>query len=91
MKKISNIKINRESKGGKEVVITINTVFYPREYILRTAEKFRDICWAKFEGDSEGCLSLHLKPKKKFDVNLNTLGYEFMNHLLAEIKEEVNW
>lgn len=93
MKKINNIKIiNKKGKGG-EVVVTINTVFYPKDYILRTAEKFENICWINLEGDPEGCLFLSLKPKKKDmkDIDLNSLGYEFMNHLLAEIKNEVNW
>jgi hypothetical protein len=86
--KINNIKVN---KKDKEVIITLNTIFYPREYILRTAEKFKDICWSNLEGDPEGCLFLSLKPKKKEEIDLDFLGFEFMNHLLAEIKDEVNW
>jgi hypothetical protein len=89
MKKTNNIKVNRKGKG--EVVITINTLFYPKDYILRTAEKFEDICWTNLEGDPNGCLFLSLKPKKAKEIDLNSLGYEFMNHLLAEIKDEVSW
>ena len=87
MRKINNIKINKKTN---EVVVNINTVFYNNDYILRATERFKDICWTKLKGDPEGCLSLSLKPKRKGEIDLNALGFEFMNHLLAEVKSEVN-
>lgn len=80
---MSNISVDEKNK---EVRIMINTIFYPKEYILKTAEKFEDFFWVKLDGDPEGCMSLSLKPKNE-NVDYSSVGLEFMNHLLAEIKE----
>lgn len=80
---MNNIKID---EINKEVKIMINTIFYPKEQILETAEKFEDIYFANLSGDSEGCMLLSLKPKNE-TTDYRNVGLEFMNHLLASVKE----
>ncbi len=80
---MNNIKIDEKNK---EVKIMINTIFYPKEFILKTAEKFEDFFWVKLTGDPEGCMSLSLKPKDG-NIDYVNVGFEFMNHLLAAAKE----
>lgn len=80
---MNNIKIDEKTK---EVNIIINTIFYPKEFIIKTGERFKDSCWVELTGNPEGCMSISLKPKNG-DVDHVNIGFEFMNHLLAEIKE----
>ncbi len=80
---MNNIAVDEKNK---EVKIMINTILYPKEIILKTAEKFEDLCWVELSGDPEGCMFLSLKPKTE-DIDYNDIGFEFMNHLLAELKE----
>jgi hypothetical protein len=80
---MSNILVNQKDNGIK---IKINTAFYPKEIILKTAENFKDLCWIDLAENPEGCVSLCLKLKNK-NVDCNKIGFEFMNHLLAEMKE----
>ena len=80
---MSNILVNQEDN---EIKIIINTAFYPKEIILRNAENFKDLCWINLTGNPEGCVSLSLKLKNK-NLDCNKIGFEFMNHLLAEMKE----
>ena len=80
---MNNIAVD---ENNKEVKIMINTIFYPKDFILKTAEKFEDLCWVELSGDPEGCMSLSFKPKNE-DMDYNNIGFEFMNHLLAAIKE----
>ncbi len=85
----------------KTVSVVLNTRFYPKEKIEGAVKDFSKVCKVKLEdvfesksiakkaflmseGESNS-LKVSLTPKTK-DVDLNTLGYEFCNYLLAEIK-----
>lgn len=80
MPRINNIRTDRKKNA---VEITVNPAFYPIEIIEATAEKFSAACnISKNVGDS--CIKIVLKPKSP--MPLDTIGYEFMNHLLADLK-----
>jgi hypothetical protein len=80
---MNNIKIDEKTK---EVNIMVNTMFYPKELIIKTGEIFKDFCWVRLDGDPEGCMLISLTPKNE-DVDNVNIGFEFMNHLLAGVKE----
>ncbi len=82
MLKTNNIKIDRKSR---KVLVNVKSGFYPRETIEQTAKKFSDVCeLAIKQNDSD--IIIALKPKRP--VPLDILGYEFMNHVLADLKNE---
>lgn len=70
----------------KRVRIEINSVFYPWFCVEETLKKFEGLCnWESKEEPTK--FIIILIPKK--DVDLEKLGYEFMNHLFAKVKESV--
>lgn len=71
-----------------EIVIAINTLFYPKENIMNVVDRFNEFFWAQIEAQKDNFISLSLKPKKD-GIDLDTVGYEFMNHLLADVKDEI--
>jgi hypothetical protein len=80
------MRINNVRVGKGSVLLTLNPDFYPPELVERTIEKFSDACSASVDEKDQKTL-VTLRPKGS--VPLKTLGYEFMNHLLADIKNEV--
>jgi hypothetical protein len=68
----------------KELLINFDTRFYPSKHIIKSIQDFSDLCWVSVDG-SEKNLQVKLKPKTD-DVDLDTLGYEFYNYVLAVIK-----
>jgi len=82
--KPTNITIDKENK---KISLKLNKSFYPKDNILKTAEKFFDACWIDVV-DSGDYFILNFKPKVS-NVELDILGYEFSSHLLASIKEEI--
>jgi len=83
LRPMNNINIDEKTK---EVNIIVNTIFYPNELIVKTGEIFKDLCYVRLGGDPEGCMLISLTPKNENVDNVN-IGFEFMNHLLAGIKE----
>ncbi|MEM2918469.1 MAG: HxsD-like protein [Candidatus Altiarchaeota archaeon] len=79
---LKNIKISKN-----EFRIKLNLVLYPEEYILKTAKKFSDICSFNIieNTEEENAITISLKPKDK-SIDVKYAGYEFMNHVLSEIK-----
>ena len=71
-------------KDKKTVRIRINPVFYPREYIEEACKDFEALASIRMSTHN-GMVYLTLKPKKK--VDLNTLGFEFMNYILGLSKK----
>ncbi len=68
------------------IKININPKIYSHDIIEETLEEFRELCeWEIKKNDSE--IDLILISKKELD--LERLGYEFMNHLFARLKESV--
>ena len=80
---MNNILIDDKNK---EVIINLNTVFYPEAFIIKTAEKFENFCWINLSGNSDKCVNVSLKPKDDA-ISYDKVGFEFMNHLLATIKD----
>lgn len=80
-------------KNKKTVSVILNTNFYPKEKIEKAAKEFSEACKVRIENiknpspKKQNSLKLLLTPKKK-GIDLNTLGYEFCNYLLAEIKSQ---
>ena len=70
----------------KRVKIEINPDFYPWEIIKETLKEFEEICEWEIK-DLKSKYIVILISKK--DVNLEKLGYEFMNHLIARVKESM--
>lgn len=83
MLKINNI----HERGPREVVIDINPDFYPEDAIDRAVEVFSSVCDFDIKKE-ESRTTITLKLRQ--DVNPKLSGYEFMNHLLAQIKNGVN-
>jgi len=71
-----------------EIVILVNTLFYPKDNVINTADKFNDFFWIQIEDGENNFLSLTLKPKSN-EIRLDTAGYEFMNHLLSDVKDDM--
>ncbi|UCG95420.1 MAG: HxsD-like protein [archaeon] len=80
---MNNIKIIRPFK---KIQIKLNPVFYSRSAIEETLEDFKDICSGKIK-KSQSNFIISLKAKEKID--LEKLGYEFLNHAFAKKKEMV--
>lgn len=68
------------------VKIEVNSFFYPWESVEETLHEFESICEWEVEED-DGKIKIVLIVKS--NINLEELGYEFMNHLLAKSKELV--
>ena len=77
--------MERVNVEKEEVSLSINPNFYNYDCVKRTKKLFlKDFnIVVKKTKDS---IEVKLKPKSK-KVNLETLGYEFYNHLLNTLKE----
>ena len=67
-------------------IVEINKTIYPTEYITKAYEEFRDEFEIKLEEKNDSLVEIKIKPKK--DINEETI-YEFLNYVLATIKEEI--
>jgi imidazoleglycerol phosphate dehydratase HisB len=67
------------------VSVDLNTKIYKLETILKVAQTFTEACWVSVGGEVEGAVQVKLKPKSK-DISTKKIGYEFLNHVLAQMK-----
>lgn len=67
------------------VLVGLNTKIYEIDKILKVAQTFTEVCWVNVDGDIDGTVQVRLKPKSK-DIGIKKVGYEFLNHVLAEMK-----
>lgn len=81
---MKRVQINKEKN---EVVVNIDTNFYPSEDIMGATQAFSESCWVNVDGDAERILQVSLKPKSK-EINLDKLGYEFYNYVLGVIENK---
>jgi len=65
----------------------VNTDFYPFEIVKASAEEFSNVCRTNVRQFPETVVTL----KPNDESLLNTVGFEFMNYLLAAIKNEVEF
>lgn len=80
---MKNLKI---SKRGKRTELELSCDFYPERIIRKAAKDFGKILKADIE-EKGGKFVITLKPKRK-GIELEKATYEFMNYLLAEVKNE---
>lgn len=76
------IKVDKENNFAS---VLINTKIYPAEVVLNSAQAFEQACWINVTGDPNSELKITLKPKEE-DIDVNTLGNEFFNYILAAAK-----
>ncbi|NYZ78835.1 hypothetical protein H0N99_01675 [Candidatus Micrarchaeota archaeon] len=67
------------------VLVNLSTKIYKIDKILKVAQTFTEACWVNVSGDVDGAVQVKLKPKSK-DISTKKVGYEFLNHVLAEMK-----
>lgn len=67
------------------VRLNINLLFYTEEKIKEACKDFEEICSMRFLSSKENFV-ISLKPKKK-NIDINILGFEFMNYLLGISKK----
>ncbi len=67
-------------KKNKVVNINVNSVFYPKGHVKQACKDYKEICSTKIMTSTKK-IKIILKPKKSVDVNI--LGFEFMNYLLS--------
>ena len=79
------MKIVNMDRKNNSVVLNLNTKIYKADAVLRVAQIFTEICRVDVNGDASGILKVMLKPKTK-EIGNKKIGYEFMNHILAEMK-----
>ena len=78
---MNNIKINKKSK---KVDISLNKKFYSIKAVKQASQDFKDICNCTIPKNKNIEISLKLKE----DLDINTIGYEFCNYVLALMKNE---
>lgn len=75
------------SKEGK-ALIKISREIYPKEYVLTVVREFQDIADICIKNENDK-INLEFVPKE--NIPLERIIYEFMNFLLARIKEDIKW
>lgn len=71
------------NKNGNFAEIDINSFFYSNDVIEDTKDEFKDICDLKINRENERVI-INFSPKA--NISINTITYEFVNHLLANLK-----
>ena len=79
---MKNIIVNRKDKVVK---ISINPMFYSKEHVKQACKDYEEICSTKMLTFKKK-IQIILKPKKSVDLDI--LGFEFMNYLLSLSKIE---
>jgi hypothetical protein len=72
-------------KKNNTALVTLNTKLYKIDNILSVAQTFTEACQVDVGGVVEGEVQVKLKPKSK-NISIKTIGYEFLNYVLAEMK-----
>lgn len=85
MKKMKSDLMHGVSFDNDNVIINLNIKFYPVEFILKAAQSFSESCWVNMGDCTDDVMKLSLKPKSD-DIDLNTVGYEFVNFVLGLVK-----
>jgi hypothetical protein len=65
--------------------LRLNTKIYKVNKILKVAQSFAKVCWVNVNGDANGIIQVSLKPRSE-NTDIKKVGYEFFNHVLAEMK-----
>jgi len=79
---VKSVNIDRKKNTA---LVTLNPKIYKIDNILKVAQTFTEACWVNVDGDVNGIIQVSLKPKSK-DISVKKVGYEFFNHVLAEMK-----
>ncbi|QLJ53370.1 MAG: hypothetical protein Sv326_1195 [Candidatus Fermentimicrarchaeum limneticum] len=67
------------------VILNLNTRVYKMDKILKIAQTFSQACNVDVSGDVDCTVQVTLKPKSR-NMRAEEIGYEFFNHVLAEMK-----
>lgn len=78
-----NLKINKKGKGAE---LELNSDFYPEHVLRKVAKDFGKIFKVDIE-KGDGKFVIMLKPKLK-RMGIEEATYEFVNYLLAEVKND---
>lgn len=78
-----NVKINKK-KGVAE--IDLNPDFYTKDTLQKTSDRFKDICKINIS-DKAGRIKVKVKARNK---EVADVTYEFLNHLIADMKNYRN-
>jgi hypothetical protein len=81
---MERVQVDRKTNSA---VLNLNTKLYKVEKILKVAQSFSEACYVDVGGDVEGVIQVKLKPKTK-NLKASEVGYEFFNHVLAEMKAD---
>ncbi len=73
------------NKDGNFAEIDINSFFYSNDIIDDTKDEFKDICNIRIDRKNDRTI-INFSPKT--DISVNTITYEFVNHLLANLKNK---
>ncbi len=83
---MKNLKIDKKQKRAE---LNLNSVFYPEDIVKRTMKDFEEVFDTKLEREGDR-INIKLKLIAK-GVSIVDVTYEFINYLLAEVKNsEVN-
>lgn len=74
-------------KNENEIRFILGTKFYPLEAILLAASDFTCEFWVLVDGNPFSEVLICIKPKKNEKINEKILILEFINHVIAGIKE----
>lgn len=76
-------------KKEKKIVLRINLDFYPLECFFQSLDDFNDLLKLREVKEGNGnVIVVELLATSK-NVDLEKLGYEFMNDMLAKIQERI--
>lgn len=75
---MKNVMVDKDKRLVK---LSFNNKFYNQTFIDRAIQDFSKVCDIKKE---EGLICI--QPKEEAGVDLETIGYEFYNYVLALIK-----
>jgi len=79
---VRGVSINKKNNTA---LVTLSTKLYKIDNILSAAQRFTEACRVDVGGVVEGEVRVKLKPRSK-NISIKTIGYEFLNYVLAEMK-----
>jgi hypothetical protein len=71
-----------------EVKLIINTKLYGYGAVMKAGKDYSDHCWVYVDGDINDKLLVTIKPKKT-EINIDTLGNEFLNYVLGLMQNAI--